>query len=90
MKREKYYYENEEVGCDKEWDCRYYHPALCKQSKLRHDCKLQHLRNTRRAVPKTRPEATIQQTSSSTSFFSEIKRTLEKMEARGGEEHANN
>ena len=44
-------------GCDKGEDCRYYHPALCKQSKLKHeclksDCKLQHLRNTRRAVPK--------------------------------------
>ena len=43
-------------GCTQGGKCRYYHPVLCKQSELKHeclktDCKLHHLRNTRRSQP---------------------------------------
>ena len=45
-------------GCSEGTKCRYHHPPICKQSQLKHeclksDCKLRHLRNTRRSVEKT-------------------------------------
>ena len=45
-------------GCNKGPACKYLHPTLCKQSELKHeclnpDCKLQHLKNTRRSVPQS-------------------------------------
>ena len=66
------YGNTKKYGCSQGGNCRYHHPTLCKQSVLKHeclkpDCKLHHLRNTRRAQtgsdrqivkpPVTRPTA---------------------------------